>query len=247
MGQERPTLTPNPRERDFWWDVGRATLGKLAKTAFRVRVAGARNVPASGGALLAYNHISVIDAVFVALPVIDRGRIVHFFALMQDFERPILGWGLRRTGQIPIRRGFGDWEAIETSAGVLQRGMLAGIAPEGTVGHGAELLPGQKGAARIALMAGAPVVPVGLWGTQRRWPKSGLTFSRPARPTVAVVYGEPIQPEGDPKRKRDVQALTDRIMDDIAGLVAQARRGSEPAPNSSPPGGAEEAPRSHVG
>jgi 1-acyl-sn-glycerol-3-phosphate acyltransferase len=63
--------------------------------------------------------------VFVALPVIDRGRIVHFFALMQDFERPILGWGLRRTGQIPIRRGFGDWEAIETSARVLQRGMLA--------------------------------------------------------------------------------------------------------------------------
>jgi len=145
-------LTPNPRERDFWWDVGRATFGILAKTAFRLRVAGAGNVPAIGGA---------------------------------------------------------------------------------------EFLPAQKGAAGIALMAGAPVVPVGLWGTQRRWPKSGLTFSPPARPTVAVVYGEPIRSEGDPRRRPDVQALTNRIMDDISGLVAQARRSSEPSPHSSPPGGAQ--------
>jgi 1-acyl-sn-glycerol-3-phosphate acyltransferase len=166
----------------------------------------------------------VIDAVFVALPIVERGRAVHFFALSEDFERPIVGWGLRKTGQIPIRRGLGDWSAIEASAGVLERGMLAGIAPEGTIGDGAELLPGQKGAARISLMAGAPVIPVGLWGTQLRWPKSGLTFSRPARAIVAVVYGEPIHSEGDPKHRPDVQALTDRIMDDIACLLAQAMK-----------------------
>jgi 1-acyl-sn-glycerol-3-phosphate acyltransferase len=65
-------LTRNRRERDFWWDVGRATLGALAKTVFRLRVAGAGNIPSSGGALLAYNHISVIDAVFVALPIVER-------------------------------------------------------------------------------------------------------------------------------------------------------------------------------
>jgi len=218
-------VIPNPRERGVWWAVGRASVGTLVKTAFRLRVAGAGNVPASGGALLAYNHISPIDALFVALPIVERGRAVHFFVLSEDFERPIVGWGLRKTGQIPIRRGFGDWSAIETSAGVLERGMLAGIAPEGTVGDGAELLPAQKGAARISLMAGAPVIPVGLWGTQRRWPKSGLTFSPPARPTVAVVYGEPIHSEGDPKHRPDVQALTDRIMDDIAGLLAQAMNG----------------------
>jgi 1-acyl-sn-glycerol-3-phosphate acyltransferase len=229
-------LTPNRREPDFWWVVGRATLGTLVKTAFRLRVAGAANVPCGEGALLAYNHLSVIDAVFVVLPILKRGRAVHFFALSEDFERPIVGWGLRKTGQIPIRRSFGDWSAIETSAGVLKRGMLAGIAPEGRVGDGAELLPGQRGAARIALMAGAPVIPVGVWGTQHRWPKSGLTFSRPARPTVAVVYGEPIHPQGDPKRRPDVQALTDRIMGDIALLVAQARQRSEPTPSSFPSG-----------
>jgi 1-acyl-sn-glycerol-3-phosphate acyltransferase len=221
-------LISNAQERDVWWSIGRATIGVFAKMAFRLQVLGATNVPVTGGALLAYNHISVIDAVFVALPVVDRDRIIHFFALMQDFERPILGWGLRRTGQIPIRRGFGDWEAIETSADVLKRGMLAGIAPEGMVGDGVELLPGQKGAARIALMAGAPVIPVGLWGTQRRWPKEGLRLTWPVRPAVAVVYGRPIPTAGDPKCRPDVQALTERIMGEIAALVAEARRRSEP-------------------
>lgn len=84
-------MTPNPRERDFWWALGRASFGILAKTAFRLRVAGAGNVPASGGAHLAYNHISVIDAVFVALPIVERGRAVHFVAPSEDFERPIVG------------------------------------------------------------------------------------------------------------------------------------------------------------
>lgn len=152
-------MTTSARERDVWWMIGRATVGTFAKTAFKLKAVSARNVPLSGGALIAYNHISVIDAVFVALPVVDRGRVVHFFALSQDFERPVVGWGLRKIGQIPIRRGLGDWEAIETSAEVLKRGMLAGIAPEGSVGGGTKLGVGQKGAARIALMAGAPVIP----------------------------------------------------------------------------------------
>ncbi len=212
--------------------LGRATLGTLAKTVFRLKVVGAGNIPACGRALIAYNHISVIDALFVALPVVDRGRVVHFFALAQDFERPVLGWALRKTGQIPIRRGFGDWEAIETSAEVLRRGMLAGIAPEGTVGDGGELGPGQKGAARMALMAGAPIIPVGLWGTNSRWPKSGLKLSAPVRPTASIVFGEPIRAGGDPKRRPDVQSLTDTMMSAIDSLVAEARRRSNPAGSS---------------
>src|SRR5712691_7283655 len=158
-------VTANSRERDIGGSICRGTVGVAIQAAFRLRVSGVGNVPSAGGALLAYNHISVIDALAVALPVFDDGRVVHFFALQQDFERRFLGPVLRGTRQIPIRRGLGDWEAIETSAGFLKEGMLAGIAPEGTVGDGATLMPGQKGAARIALMAGAPVVPVGLWGT----------------------------------------------------------------------------------
>jgi putative phosphoserine phosphatase/1-acylglycerol-3-phosphate O-acyltransferase len=235
-------LTSGDRERDVWWTIARATVGVLAKTAFRLRVSGVRNVPESGGALLAYNHISVIDAVFVALPVAERGRAVRFLALSEDFERPIVGWGLRRIGQIPIRRSFGDWMAIETSADVLKSGQLAGLAPEGTVGDGTSMLPGQKGAARIALMAGAPVVPVGLWGTQHRWPKDGFRFNSLTRPIVAVVYGEAIRAEGDPKHRPDVQALTDRIMSDLVTLVTEARRLSESTRHGIRQRGQEERP-----
>jgi 1-acyl-sn-glycerol-3-phosphate acyltransferase len=138
----------------------------------------------------------------------------------------VIGWGLRKIGQIPIRRGFGDWDAIETSADVLRRGLLAGIAPEGTVGDGAQLGHGQKGAARIALMAGAPISPVGLWCTNMRWPKSGLTLSAPVRPRVSVVVGEPLQAVGDPRCRLNVQSLTDTMMNAIGSLVAEARRRS---------------------
>ncbi len=210
-------------EQDVWWKLARATVGTLAKVSFRVRVAGAGNIPARGGALLAYNHISVIDAIFVALAALERGRIVRFFALSEDFERPVMGWALRHLRQIPIRRGAGDWSALEEVVGAIADGSLGGIAPEGTVGDGTRLLPGNKGAARIALLAAVPVVPVGIWGTQRRWPKEGLRFTSPARPTVGVAFGPPIHPKGNPKYRPDVQALTDRIMGDIGERVAKAR------------------------
>jgi 1-acyl-sn-glycerol-3-phosphate acyltransferase len=86
------------------------------------------------------------------------------------------------------------------------------------------LLPIQKGAARIALLAGGPVIPIGLWGTQRRWPKDGLHYQRPVRPTVAVAIGPAIAVEGDPKSRPDVQALTDRVGVALSDQVALARR-----------------------
>jgi 1-acyl-sn-glycerol-3-phosphate acyltransferase len=166
----------------------------------------------------------VLDAIFVGLPVIRRGRIIRCFALSEDFDRPLLGRALRGLRQVPIRRGAGLWGPLEQLADVVSGGWLAGIAPEGTVGTGEELLPIQKGAARIALLAGSPVIPVGLWGPQRRWPKAGLRMERPIRPYVGVTYGEPIQAEGDPKSRPDVQALTDHLSAGLCEQVERARR-----------------------
>jgi 1-acyl-sn-glycerol-3-phosphate acyltransferase len=196
----------------------------VAAASFRIRISGSEHIPRSGGALLAYNHVSVLDAIFIGLPVTRRGRIVRCFALSEDFERPILGRALRGLGQIPIRRGAGVWGPLEQLADVVCDGWLAGIAPEGTVGTGHELLPIQKGAARIALLAGSPVIPVGLWGTQRRWPKAGFRMERPIRPNVGVSFGQPICAEGDAKSRPDVQALTDRIGAALCEQVEGARR-----------------------
>ncbi len=168
--------------------------------------------------------MSVLDAIFVGLPLIRRGRIVRCFALSEDFERPLMGRALRGLGQIPIRRGAGAWEPLEQMADVIRKGWLGGIAPEGTVGTGDQLLPIQKGPARIALLAGCPVIPIGIWGPQRRYPKTGIHLRAPWRPPLGVAFGAPIPVEGDPKCRPDVQALTDRLSEALAGQVDVARR-----------------------
>ena len=211
-------------ECDAWWQVARATVGSMAAASFRIRVIGAEHIPRHGGALLAYNHVSVLDAIFVGLPVTRRGRIVRCFALSEDFERPFMGRALRGLGQIPIRRGAGAWDPLEEMADVIRRGWLGGIAPEGTVGTGECLLPIQKGPARIALLAECPVIPIGIWGAQRRYPKEGIHFGAPVRPPLGVAFGQPILPEGDPKCRPDVQALTDRLGEAMREQVEIARR-----------------------
>ena len=220
----RGTAVQTNTECDAWWSVARATVGSVAAASFRIRVSGSEHIPRDGGALIAYNHVSVIDAIFVAIPALRRDRIIRCFALAEDFERPMMGRALRGLSQVAIRRGAGAWDPLEEMAGVIREGWLGGIAPEGTIGTGEELLPIQKGPARIALLAGCQVIPVGLWGPQRRYPKAGLHFKGPVRPPLGVAFGPPIQAEGDPKHRPDVQSLTDRLGEALREQVEVARR-----------------------
>jgi 1-acyl-sn-glycerol-3-phosphate acyltransferase len=210
-------------EIDAWWRIGRATVGTLCRATFRLRTWGLENVPSSGGAVLASNHVSVLDPITVAVAVTQRGRSIRYLALAEVFEIPVIGWAIRRVGQIPVRRGAGEWRTIEEAAAAVRGGSLVGVSAEGTVGDGRAMLPVQKGTARIALAAGSTVIPVGLWGTQERWPKTGPTFGLPLRPRLSVVFGPPIGSEGDPRSRQDVRALTDRIADGIATAVSKAR------------------------
>jgi 1-acyl-sn-glycerol-3-phosphate acyltransferase len=210
-------------DRYLWWRIGRATVGRVFDAAFRMRFTGLANVPRTGGALLAYNHVSVLDPVLVGLGADRRGRSVRFLSLSEAFDQRYVGWGLRRTRQIPLRRGLGDWKALETVAAAIQEGSLAGLSPEGTVGDGVVLQPGQKGAARIALLTAAPVIPVAVWGVQHRWGREGLTWERPFRPAVAVAFGPPIVAAGDHRSRSDVRETTDRIMSGLAAQVDVAR------------------------
>jgi len=228
------------REQDAWWSAARLIVGAGAKLVFRLRCTGVEHVPEEGGALLCYNHVSVLDPIAVAVAVTAHGRIVKFLALNEDFDRPVVGWALRRLGQIPLRRGAGDWAAIDDISRHLKDGFLTGMSPEGKVGDGDGLLPGQKGAARVALAAQAPVVPVGVWGTQHRWPRSGVRLGSPPRPTAAVVFGPPIPAIGDPRSRLDVRTLTDGIMSGIGHALATARTisaASNGERSSSIPGG----------
>jgi 1-acyl-sn-glycerol-3-phosphate acyltransferase len=230
-------------ERDLWFHVGRVGAGAVFGSAFRIRFGGLRHIPSSGGALICTNHVSVLDPVFVALGGARRGRPVRFLGLSELFDSGVLGWALRGTRQIPLRRGTGDWDAIHSVSAVVRSGALAGMSPEGRVTDGVEELAGQKGAARIALDAGSPVIPSGIWGSNYRWPKEGLRRALPLRPPVVLVFGAPIPVEGDPRNPRDVRALTERIMADIRRLKGVARARAEALlPGDPPPDVAAPAP-----
>ncbi len=196
---------PQRAELESGWRVAGATVRAGFKLAFRVRISGADRIPSQGGAILAYNHVSVLDPLFVAVAAYQRGRPVRFLVVADVFEQPVVGRLLRFLRQIPLRRGLGDWQAIQHIAALVRAGALAGLSPEGTVGDGARLGPGQKGAARIALSAQAPVIPVGIWGSQERWPKEGLSLSPPLRPPVGLAVGTPIVATGDPASRPDVR------------------------------------------
>ena len=205
---------------------GIAVVGFFSRIAFRLRIEGADRVPDAGSAIVAGNHVSALDGVVLALTTSSRSRRMTRFLVAAEFFRKIrFGWALRLYRQIPLRRGQRDQGALDVAVDTIRGGALAGIFPEGTVNPEPEvgLSRGGKGAARIALATGAPVVPVGIWGTQDRWPKTGLHLRRPWRPVVAVSYGDPISPNGAADSPEDVQAFTDLVMAAIAEQAQQAK------------------------
>ncbi|MEX1046547.1 MAG: lysophospholipid acyltransferase family protein [Actinomycetota bacterium] len=220
-------MHPRDNQLDFWWKLALATVGGIINTGFRLRRIDAERIPDSG-AILAANHMSVLDPIVIAVLAAERGRTLRFLAAAEAFKIPVVGWGLRRLSQIPIRRGERDQGALDTAAEVIRTGALAGIFPEGRVNDLPDLLEGRRGAARLALASGAPFVPVGIWGTHRRWPKTGLTFKRPLRPELAVAFGDPIYPSGDAASADDLRKITETLMEAIEKQRERARQAAGP-------------------
>ena len=209
-----------------WWRFGVLVLGAVVRVLFRVRVTGVEHVPMQGPGVVASNHVSVLDGIALALVIARRRRrMTRFLTAAEFFRKPFYAWALRLYRQIPIRRGEGDEGALDEAVRTVRAGALAGIFPEGKVNPTPDgaLQRGRTGVARMALATGAPVVPVGIWGTQRRWPRSGIRWERPFRTTIALEFGAPITSEGDPDSPRDTQRLTELVMEQIADGVGRAR------------------------
>jgi len=177
----------------FYWLMKYVVIGPIVKAIFRPWVVGRRNVPTTGAAILASNHLSFVDSVFLPL-MIDRP--VAFLAKSDYFTgRGISGWATRlfmkATGQIPIDRSGGKASeaSLNTGLQVLGRGELLGIYPEGTRSPDGRLYRGRTGIARMALEAKVPVIPVIMVDTDTMMP-IGTTLPRIVR--VGVVIGEPL-------------------------------------------------------
>jgi 1-acyl-sn-glycerol-3-phosphate acyltransferase len=207
---------------DAWWRYGSILTMPLVRLVFRIRVEGLDHVPRSGPAILAFNHVSVLDGPVLAIETsFRRRRAVRFLIAAEIFTQRVVGWIVRSFHQIPIRRGAGDTGALDAAVGTVRAGALAAIAPEGRVNPDpdAGLQRIRSGCARVALPTGAPVVPVGIWGTQVRWPKTGPSRRRPLRPRLAVVFGPPIRPLPE----EDIESFSARLREALEEQVRRAR------------------------
>lgn len=214
----------------------------------RFDVDGTDHLPADGPALLCSNHRSYFDPFAVAYAAARRGRPIRFLGKKEVFDAPVVGELARAMGGIRVERGSGSDEPLLEAGACLRAGEIVAILPQGTIPRGRDFfepqLKGRWGAARLAAELAVegrpvPVVPMGLWGTEKVWPRSSrlpnlVNVFDP--PTVRVRIGPPVE-----LALEDPAADTERLMAAIVDLLPpEARERHEPTEaelaRSMPPG-----------
>ena len=204
---------PRPFERFL-----RRTTTPIWRYLYRHRSEGAEHVPAEGGYILVPNHSSYFDPV---LQVFGQRRVVRFMAKSTLFGYPLLRDFVRAGGGFPVQRGKGDSAAIDIAHEVLRDGQVLVVYPEGTrFRDSLELGPPRSGAARLALEARVPVVPVASWGAKRR---ELYGLGRFERRRVTVVYGEPMHFDDLEATREGVAIAKERIWAEVQRLYERAR------------------------
>ncbi len=209
-----------PEEREWVYRaVVRVGLVVCGIFGFRFDLQGLDNLPATGGAVLAINHVSYFDFVFTALAARHRGRLVRFLAKKAVFDSRVAGGAMAAMGHIPVDRGNGA-DAYARAVDALRAGELVGVFPESTISRSFVPRPLKSGAARMAMAAGVPLVPVVTWGGQRVWTVGRRPrFER--RVPVTVVVDTPIAVGRDDT----VEEVTDRLAERLSSLVDQTAVG----------------------
>ncbi|MFD0704915.1 lysophospholipid acyltransferase family protein [Alloscardovia venturai] len=207
----------------YWFFV--KALGGIARHRFNPVAIGTDNIPQSGGAIIAANHLAVIDDAVIPLTC---PRMVHFMGKSDYFTgKGLKGkfkkWWFTSVGVFPVDRSGGakSADAMQTAKEVLLSGELFGIHPEGTRSPDGRLYKGHTGFARLAIETGCPIVPTALIGT-RDVQKPGQSI--PDKGSVTCVYGVPIQVEKKPASHithDDIRNLTDELMRRIQELSGQ--------------------------
>jgi len=191
-------------------------------------------LPHDGPAILVANHRSYFDPIAIAMALARRGRSVRFLAKRELFDAPVVGQVVKALGGIPVDRGTGSDEPLRAAAAALDAGEVVAVLPQGTIPRGPEFfepdLKGRYGAARLVDMTGAPIVPMGLWGTERVWPRSSrvpelwnVLHPAPVRVRVGSTFAlkprTARQRAAGPPTAAWLDAATAKIMQAIADLL----------------------------
>lgn len=192
-----------------------------------ITIEGVENIPKTGGAILVFNHRSYFDSTVVSYLIASSGRTGRFLGKKEVFDVPVVGTVAKAMGGIRVDRGTGSDQPLELAAEALRGGDMICMAPQGTIPRGPAFfdtkLTGRWGAARLAKAAGVPVIPVGLWGTEKVWPRSER-IPRPVlpgrtKPLVTVAVGEPFKVTAlDPDR------ATEAVMQKIVAMLPSEAR-----------------------
>jgi putative phosphoserine phosphatase/1-acylglycerol-3-phosphate O-acyltransferase len=195
----------------------------------RFDITGADRVPKGGPVILVANHRSYFDAFAVAMLVGKTGRTVRFLGKKEVFDAPVVGQLASLLGGIRVDRTSGSDEPLEHATAALASGEMVAIMPQGTIPRGPAFfdpeLKGRWGAARLALATGAQIVPVGLWGTEKVWPRNSRLPNLAAvanPPRVTVTTGDPFSlGTNTSPTPEELDAATTRIMSAIVELLPE--------------------------
>ena len=202
----------------------------------KTTIEGIEHVPHSGPVILVANHRSYFDVFAVAMMVARTGRTVRFLGKKEVFDAPLIGQMASLLGGIRVDRASGSDEPLEQAARSLNSGEMVAIMPQGTIPRGRTffdpVLRGRWGAARLAMMTNATVIPIGLWGTEKVWPRSSKipdVFNLSNPPLVSITVGAPVSLDCSELSDELIESNTQRIMDAISQLLPpQARQPYEP-------------------
>jgi 1-acyl-sn-glycerol-3-phosphate acyltransferase len=221
-------------KRGWAWTTAVAILKPLLITTTKHEWIDGEKIPASGGCVVAMNHISHIDPITLAWLLYEHGRLVRYLAKDALFETPVIKYIVRDARQIPVSRLTVDAaNAFEAACAAVRDGACVGVYPEGTITKDPDGWPmrGKTGAARIALETGCPVIPIGQWGAQDILPAYSVRFHAIPRHTAHYKVGDPVDLSdliGKPITNDVLHEATERIMIAITDLVAELRQETPP-------------------
>ncbi len=204
-------------ERTYSVVIG-AALGMIRGMNWSVTVYGGDNIPQDGAAIIASNHVGYLDFVFSGYAARERGRRVRFLAKKEIFDRAGVGWLMRQMGHVPVDRAGAAKDSLVAAKAELAKGEAIGMFPEATISPSFVPRRGKTGTVRLAQETGAPLIPVAIWGTQRILTKWRPKKFRRGIPVIVNV-GKPMDAPAD----EDAQAITDRLMEQIGELLAEAQ------------------------
>ncbi|WP_371743505.1 lysophospholipid acyltransferase family protein [Herbiconiux sp. SALV-R1] len=238
-----PESLPKRRrhERTVAFTMLEALVVPFLNVIARLDIRGGARIPATGPFVLSPNHYSNIDPVIMAWAVWKLGRAPRFLAKASLFKVPVVGFALRRSGQIPVdRAGSGRGNAPIAAANDLvehEKGVI--VYPEGTLTRDPDMWPmrGKTGAVRLALEHGVPLIPAAHWGTQAVLPRYSKKLSVFPRKRIEISFGEPVDLDdlrGQPITQKVLVEGTDRVMAAITALLEELRGETAPAERWNP-------------